>query len=70
MFDRMLEITVNKDFEKRIQKTEQENYATRVERANRTSPSILARLGESLIHLGFHLQRRPHKSLHEVVVPR
>ena len=69
MFDRMYEISVNKDYEERIRRTARENFATRLERANRVQTSILTRLGKSLVILGFSLQRRPHKNF-EIAVPR
>jgi hypothetical protein len=68
MFNRMIEISVNRDYEERIRKTAQENHATRVRRANRAQTSILSRLGESLVHLGSHLQRRSHKVMKGVIV--
>jgi len=64
MFDRMIELSVNKDYEERIRKTAEENYATAVERANPVQASLWVRLGDvvgnRLVHLGFHLMRRPH----------
>jgi hypothetical protein len=69
MFNRTLELSVNRDYEERIRKTAQENHATRVKRANRAQSTILSRLGTSLVHLGFHLQRQPHKKLKNAIVP-
>lgn len=70
MFNRMYETIANKDYEERIRKTAQENFATRVERANRRETSILIRLGKSLMHLGFHMQRLPHEGLKDVTISR
>ena len=60
MFNRMYEITGKQDYEIRLQEAAQENYAARVERANRTQASWLARLGDILEHLEQHIQRQSH----------
>jgi hypothetical protein len=70
MFNRMYEYSANQDYEERIRKTAQENYATKVERVNQVKFSTLTLLGEGLVHLGFHLQNRPHKSMDDVWAPR
>jgi hypothetical protein len=70
MFNRLYEVTANKDYQERIRQTAQENCAARVEQANRTQTSILIHFGDILVHLGFHVQQRPHQSVNGVVVPR
>lgn len=63
MFNRMYELTARTDYEERIRKTAQENYATRVARALHGESAALARLGEWLVHMGYHLQGSPHSHL-------
>lgn len=70
MFNTMVEITGKQDYEKRLQEAAQENYAAKVERANRTQAPLLTRLGESLAHLGKHLQRQPHLHWQGEVIQR
>jgi hypothetical protein len=74
MFDRTKEITVNTNYEERLRRTAQENYATRVERANRNQPPFLVRLskfiGSGLVQLGTRLQRQPRGVSKDVMVHR
>ena len=73
MFDTVRELTVKSDYEERIRSSAAENFATRLERLN-PQPSWLSRLsegiGNSLVHLGYHFQRRAHTSVRGVVAPR
>ena len=66
MFDRTKEITVNTNYEQRLRETAQENFATRVARANRSQVPFLVRLskrlGSGLVQLGTFLQRQPHSA--------
>ena len=70
MFNKISELTVKQDYEDRVRRTAQENFATKMMRAERNRTSILARLGNSVVHLSFHLQRRPHDSFHHGMAPK
>ena len=70
MFDRLNEFTATRNYEEKVRKIAEERFAARVIRANRNQAPFLTRLGEVLVHLGFHLERRPHELLKGVFVHR
>ena len=70
MFNRTYELTANQDYQERIRQTAQENFAARVERANRLQSALPYRLLQSLAHLAIHLQRRPHIHMNDAVITR
>jgi hypothetical protein len=63
MFDHSLEITALSLYFARLRQAAEENCATRVERANRTRPTLLARLAERLAAARAPLPRRPAPTL-------
>lgn len=70
MFDITREITIKQEYEDRVRQTAEANLLRKIIRSERNQTSVLTRLRDSLIHVSFHLQRRPHDSLKREMLPK